>query len=183
MKEWNFINRGDKTDETALDMPVLITNIIVNRDVASPRSQQKPKQSQKYATPLRKVRNPRENILLKGNFRGTKLIQVTPQGMQSSAIWPSVKCSILSCKGTRSEENYIFIVAAVFCSFSSISEKCISTPAISYHNTTTKTNRAHGTSWIKCLVRNHLPRPTEVCRRLDSTQQQELESKARKIKR
>ena len=24
MKEWNFINRGDKT---ALDMPVLITNI------------------------------------------------------------------------------------------------------------------------------------------------------------
>ena len=69
-------------------MPVLITNIIVNLGVASPRSQQKPKQSQKYATSLRKVRNPRENILLKGNFRGTKLIQVTPQGMQSSAIQP-----------------------------------------------------------------------------------------------
>ena len=27
MKGWNFINRGDKTDETALDMLVLITNI------------------------------------------------------------------------------------------------------------------------------------------------------------
>ena len=62
MKEWNFINRGD--DKTTLDMPVLITNIIVNRGVASPRSLRKPKQSQKYPTPFRKVRNPRENILL-----------------------------------------------------------------------------------------------------------------------
>ena len=33
MKEWNFINRGD--DKTTLDMPVLITNIIVNRGVSA----------------------------------------------------------------------------------------------------------------------------------------------------
>ena len=182
MKEWNFINRGD--DKTALNMPVLITNIIVNRGVASPRSQQKPKQSQKYATPLRKVRNPRENILLwKVIFEVRNWFRSLLRACSLARYDRKVQCSILSCKGTRSEENYLFIVAAVFCSFSSLSQKCISTPAISYHNTTNKNNRAHGTSWIKCLVRNHLPRPTEVCRRLDITQQHELESKAGKIKR
>ena len=72
MKEWNFINRGDKT---ALDTPVLITNIwtVVLRLHVRNLSSKGRKSKRKYSN-------------IKGNFRSTKLIQVTPHGMQSCAI-------------------------------------------------------------------------------------------------
>ena len=129
---------------------------------------------------LKGRKSKRKYVTIKGNFRSNwfrSLLMACSLARYNRGVQYPFRQRCEICR------KFYIVVAALFCSFSSLSEKCISTPAISYHNTTNKNNRARSTSWIKCLVRNHLPRPTEVCRRLDSTQQHELESKAGKIKR